>query len=176
MTLRQHFSPKFLPATVCLLGSAIFAGCSESEQIDVTSRYGAGVKLSGLGPTYAWAPAPAADSASPPLGSEELRQLIRTTIEKGLAAKGFSQSTTAPADFWIDFRIGKREKTDSGVNPHGEVFEEGSLVLDVLNPQNGKLIWRGVARARILLTAQPDVREKRLNLAVQRLMKDFPPK
>jgi hypothetical protein len=62
------------------------------------------------------------------------------------------------------------------VNPHGDVIQEGSLVLDVLDPGAGKLIWRGVAQARISLTASPDVREKRLNLAVRQLMKDFPPK
>jgi hypothetical protein len=62
------------------------------------------------------------------------------------------------------------------VNPHGEVFEEGSLVLDVLDPQSGKLIWRSVARARLDMATSPEVKEQRLTLAVQHLMKDFPPR
>ena len=154
----------------------MFVGCGETESINASTRYGPGVKLSGLGPAFAWAPSAPADPANPPVGGPELRQLIHSIVERELKAKGFTPSAADSPDFLIDYRIGKRQKTDSGVNPHGEVFDEGSLVLDVLNPQSGALIWRGVAQARVLYGITPEVREKRLNLAVQRLMKDFPPK
>ena len=173
MTIRQHHFSKPAWVLFLLLGAAIITGCSDSPPIEASSRYGAGIKFTGLGSTFTWAAAP--DPANLPMGGIEAHKLICNAVEKQLAAKGFRPSAGAPADFLVDYRVAKREKTDSSVNPHGEVFEEGSLVLDVLDPQSGKLIWRGVARARLDFQAPPDVKEKRLNLAVQRLMKDFPP-
>ncbi|HVP10421.1 MAG TPA: DUF4136 domain-containing protein [Phycisphaerae bacterium] len=176
MTLRQCLSVRSVCAAMALVGATISAGCSDTEPITASSRYGPGVKLSGLGPTYAWSPSPSIDPANPPFGNVEFVQMLHRLVEKELAAKGFAPASPQSANFWVDCRIGKREKTDSGVNPHGEVFNEGSLVLDVLEPQSGKLIWRAVAQARILPDATTEVRNKRLNTAVQRLMKDFPPK
>jgi hypothetical protein len=176
VTNRQHQSSKLACTLALLFIATPIAGCSDSPPIEVSSRYGTGIKFTGLGSTFAWAPAPAPDPQNPLLGNPESRQLVHDTVEKHLVAKGFQLSSGGPADFWVDYRLTKRDKTDSGVNPHGEVFEEGSLVLDVLDPQSGKLIWRSVARARLNLATAPEVKEKRLNLAVQRLMKDFPPK
>jgi hypothetical protein len=158
-----------------LLGIVMSVGCSETGNIDVSSRYGAGVKLAGLGSTFAWAPAPADPPGTSPAAAQ-FRQAFRDNVEKALVAKGFALNQAGPANFLVDCRIGMREKTDSSVNPHGEVFEEGSLVLDVLNPSSKALIWRSVAQARVLREIPHDVREKRINMAVQRMMKDFPPK
>jgi hypothetical protein len=174
MILRKHVSSRFLWSIVTLLGTTIVAGCSDDGTITVSSGYGKGIKFSGLGPTYAWSPSPSMDRANPALGSAEFGELVRKVVENELAAKGFTPASAGPANFWVDYRIGKQKKTDSGVNPHGEVFGEGSLQLDVLDPQNGKMIWRGVAQARIVPKAPPELREKRLKMAVQRLMKDFP--
>ena len=176
MSLQQHPSIACARIGIGLLALTMLAGCSQTDPIQVKSRYGPGVRPSGLGPAFAWAPAPPTDPAGSPLSNPEVRQLIHGTLERELAAKGFTLSTADAAGFWLDCRIGRREKTDASVNPHGDVIEEGSLVLDVLDPETGKLIWRGVAQARINREASPEMREKRLNLAVRELIKAFPPK
>ena len=176
MTSRQNFSIKLFWSVAGLCGAAMFAGCSDGGPEAISWRYGSAIRFSGLGENFAWLQHNPAQMAYHHHGNAEFEKLVHKMVETALVAKGFRPVSSGPANFWIDYRLGKREVEDSNVNPHGEVFEEGSLVLDVLDPKGGDLIWRGVVQARIDDTAPPDVREKRLNLGIQRLMREFPPK
>jgi hypothetical protein len=51
----------------------------------------------------------------------------------------------------------------------------GQLVLDMYNPAGHDLIWRGVVSKTIDPDAKPEKREKNLNKAIAKLMKDYPP-
>lgn len=155
-----------------LLGIATLAGCNAGRPISIVSSYGPGIKFSGLGPTYAWAP----DAAEQRAGSAGFHELVHNSVEKHLAAKGFILSPTGPADFWITYRVARREKTDAGAVAHGETIEVGSLVLEVLDPATRAFIWRGIARARIFDSDTPDVRKQRLEAAMRGLMEKFPKK
>jgi hypothetical protein len=55
-----------------------------------------------------------------------------------------------------------------------EIFEEGSLVLDVSNPTTRSLVWRGVAQARIDRERKPAERDARLREAISSLLGKFP--
>jgi hypothetical protein len=55
-----------------------------------------------------------------------------------------------------------------------EIFEEGSLVLDVSNPATRSLVWRGVAQARIDRERKPAERDARLREAIASLLGKFP--
>lgn len=163
-------------STALLLG--LFAGCNPEGHITVVSEYGKDIKFDGLGSNYAWIAEPA-----PRVGSPELHDLIRTTAEKNLAEKGFVLTSEGQADFLVAHRVYRREKTDASVNPHGEIYEEGSLILDVLDPAVPQSpntprtrIWRGIARARIMDSDPPDLREKRMETAMKALMREFPKK
>jgi len=176
MALQQRWAVRFLGVVILLFGTAIMAGCAEAEPDAISWYYGASIRYNGLGSTFAWSPQESEQRPYHHHGNPQFEQFVRTAIEKALEAKGFAPAAGGPANFWIDYRIGKHEVEDSSVNPHGEVFEEGTLVLDVLDPKAGGLIWRGVIEGRIDDTAPPDIREKRLRLGVQGLMKDFPSK
>lgn len=162
-----------------VVGSASFAGCNADGPISVVSAYGPGIKFSGLGPTYAWAQ----QAAGRQFGSAEMRDLICRCVDRHLAKKGFTSNAAGAGDFLIDFRVARREKTDASVVAHGETIEEGSLVLEIFESAAGpsaggnrKLIWRGIARARIRESDPPEVRERRLDAAVRALMQQFPAK
>ena len=62
---------------------------------------------------------------------------------------------------------------------HGGVstynFEEGSLILDFVDSESKKMIWRGVAKARIDNIKTPEKRDKIINDAVHEILKKFPP-
>jgi hypothetical protein len=176
VTIQQHVSVKFLWAIGGMLGVAMVAGCAETGPEAVSWYYGPAIRYKGLGSSFAWSPHESEKRPFHHHGNPQLEQLVRSMIEKALEVKSFQPAAPQSANFWIDYRLGRREVEDSMVNPHGEVFEEGSLVLDVLDPKTGELIWRGVVQGRINDSDPPDVREKRLNLGIQRLMKDFPPK
>ena len=156
-----------------LLVAALLAGCSD---ITVTSHYGPEVKLSRLGSTYSWAPPSPSGAADRSLGGAEFQQAVQSALEQQLAAKGFKATPEGAVDFWVDYRLAKKLENDTSVVPSGEAYMEISLTLDVISPGTGKLIWRGVAKARINNSNPPDVRKQRLVQAVRELMKTFPPK
>jgi len=55
-----------------------------------------------------------------------------------------------------------------------EAIQNGSVVLDM--SAEGKVVFRGVARAEMKLDASPEKREKLLREAVTGILKQFPPK
>ncbi len=164
-----------MPLAVSLCATAIaagLAGCSAGGPITYASSYGPGMKLSGLGSTYAWAPEGSEERA----GTEELHELVHDSVDKHLAEQGFALKPSSPVDFWVTYRLARRQQADSTVLASGEIVEAGSLVLKVLDPASRELIWRGIARARIQESDPPDVRKQRLEAAVRGLMQRFPKK
>jgi hypothetical protein len=55
-----------------------------------------------------------------------------------------------------------------------ENYRVGSLVLDMYDARNKQLIWRGVSSET--LSNKPEKNEKTLDKAVDKMLKDFPPK
>ena len=55
-------------------------------------------------------------------------------------------------------------------------FEQGSLILDISDPESAELTWRGVAQAEVHENYSPEQRRKRINNAVHMILKPFPPK
>jgi len=53
-------------------------------------------------------------------------------------------------------------------------YRVGSLVLDMYDARNKQLIWRGIASDT--LSDKPEKNEKTLDKAVEKMLKDFPPK
>ena len=51
----------------------------------------------------------------------------------------------------------------------------GQLVVDMYDPANHDLVWRGVASKTLDPKAKPEKRQKNLNKAVAKLMKNYPP-
>lgn len=51
----------------------------------------------------------------------------------------------------------------------------GQLAVDMYDAKNHFLVWRGVVSDAIDPTAEPDKRKKKLNKAVQKLLKMYPP-
>jgi hypothetical protein len=54
-------------------------------------------------------------------------------------------------------------------------YEEGSLVLNFVDPLSKRTIWQGIAKARIDHIKTPAQREALINGAVNEIMKNFPP-
>lgn len=153
-----------------VLVSLVAAACTSTSDIRVSAVYGPGVKLDGIGKTYNWVEHVWKGEAPPP----ELDELIRSIVERHLARRGFSVQPGNGAEFYLAQYVSKEAQSDFSVNPHGEVYEKGSLFLEVIDPATRKLIWRGVALAKIDKTLAPEMREQRLDVAVGRLLEKFP--
>ena len=63
-----------------------------------------------------------------------------------------------------------------GVTTHVDRYDEGTLILDIIAPDGKTLLWRGTATAQIDESAKPKKREAKINEAVGRMLKRFPPK
>jgi hypothetical protein len=156
---------------VALTACALNCGCTPGGPITITTAYGSGMKFNGLGSKYSWAP----ETGERQGGSPGFQNLVHEIVERNLAAKDFQLNPTAP-DFWIDYRVAKREKTDASVVASGLTVEEGSLVLEVISASNREYIWWGIAKAQISDSDTPDLRKQRLEAAVKQLMTKFPAK
>lgn len=173
MTRQRYLLTRFSLTLALLMVAVGGFGCSD---IEVTSRYGPEIKLSGLGPTYSWVPPSVSGTEARSFGNVEIERFVQNVLEQQLQAKGFQKVSEGAADFCINYRLAKKLETTIGAVSSGEVYEEGALILDVISPKTGKLIWRGVAKARINNANSPDVRKQRVEQAVRELFKVFPPK
>jgi hypothetical protein len=118
---------------------------------------------------------------------------IQKAVETELQAKGLSRSSSDP-DFLIAEHIGREDKVSVrswgyDYGPYGGYwggywgtggvstfeYEEGTLILDFVDPQTNKLIWRGSAKAEIDTVRTVEERETLINESVQKILKNFPP-
>ncbi len=165
--------PRFLRfALVPIALGTVVVGCGPS--IQVYSYWGPGLRFSETAKTYAWVPDAlrASDQGRPE--NPRVGELIRQAIEKHLALKGYEKAAAGTPDFWIDYRVAREVRGD----PYGGVgfseFTEGTLALYVVNPENSKLIWRGIVKGALDPSIPLEERVKRLDLAVQKMLDQVP--
>jgi hypothetical protein len=61
-------------------------------------------------------------------------------------------------------------------SPRMVSYDEGTLIVDVVNAKNGQLIWRGALQARLDDKKRtPEEKEKRITDAVEKIFARFPP-
>ena len=92
-------------------------------------------------------------------------------------------------DFLVDYHAAVRQRWDVttinryyGYNPTWDApdtyireYEEGSLMVDIIEPGSRKLMWRGMAEAEVGPSSTPQEREQRVSEAVRRMLERFPP-
>jgi hypothetical protein len=119
---------------------------------------------------------------------------VKKAVNADLKAKGL-QLTSQDPDFFIAEHMGAEEKVQinnwgyaygpyngywGGYWGNGGVseyrYEEGTLILDFVDAETNKLIWRGAAKAEIDRVNTPEKKDKLVAEAVQAILKNFPPK
>ncbi len=108
---------------------------------------------------------------------------IEEAVNTQLEAKGRKMSSKNP-DFFVSVQVakdGELRVTDYSllygqpVEPGKRVHKEGTLVLDFVDAKSRNLIWRGWARAELRQIKAPEKRAQRINSAVEKILKNFPP-
>jgi hypothetical protein len=178
----------------------ILFGCST---IEIYSDYDPWANFSGL-KTFSWIPGPQKETGDPRIDNPLLDAHIRNAVEDQLALNGFEKKGTEKPDFWIgyhaaiDRKLGAQTINHFYAYPPGwawehyrtpyvppgmaitetEIFyyDEGTLILDVVDPETRKLIWRGSAQAEVKYATNPEKRNERIKEAVRRILERFPPK
>jgi hypothetical protein len=122
---------------------------------------------------------------------------IKATLDSALARKGLTKVDSDNANLFIGYQTTEHisEKfasfspgwtvgpgwaaggLSSGVTAGGKSSDiyKGELAVDMYDPANQHLIWRGVASKSLDPKAPAEKRQKSLDKAVSKLMKDYPP-
>lgn len=171
-----------------VLFAVVITGCAT---MNLATDYDPSANFSGL-KTYAWVPSPSRGPDDPRVDNTLLESRIHAAVDSALAAKGYRQDTSGKPDFLVGYHAAVRDKMDvyamndmygyrrgwgwgvSDVQVYQ--YEEGSLVLDVVDPTTKQLLWRGSAQAEVNRRLAPEAREQRIQEAVRRLLERFPPK
>jgi hypothetical protein len=120
---------------------------------------------------------------------------ILEAVEKELLARGLTRRTDGPADVLVNYYVLVMPATNStqlghflpsiaeyGLPPFTtpttrlKAFEQGTLVLDVVDPKQKAVIWRGIAETEARRDLTPDQRRVRLGKAIQEIVKKLPKK
>ena len=111
-------------------------------------------------------------------------QRIVHAVENQLAINGFREVEDEKPDIYIIYHASAKEKLDTSRFGYGEGgFRSrradihrslvGTLVVDILDAKDNRLIWRGEASE--VVSPQPKKNEKIIHKAVEKMFKKFPP-
>lgn len=121
-------------------------------------------------------------------------QRVHNAVDGVLQTRGFQRvdSDKTDVDFLVNYitsqktRREERQVTTSfgyGFSPWGlgvstdsrvQEYEEGSLIIDIIDPETKQVVWRGRSRARIQDDLSPERRTARINEAVAKILEGFP--
>ncbi len=173
---------------------------SACATVSTSTDYDPAANFSAL-KTYDWA-GPQPITGNPRLDSDILHTRIRNAVERELATMGYRKVTSGEPDFKVAYHVGLEDKLDvtsftyydydypayyhgrAGFGPsaawpqtetHVYQYEEGTLLLDIVDPLTNKLIWRGTAKAEVDPNQSSEKKEAKINKAVQKLLSKFPP-
>ncbi len=144
---------------------------------------------------FSWLPRPVEMTGEPRVDNPLLHTRVRFAVEQELASKGYKKILEGTPDFYIGYHLSLTTKLDArttdahyGYGPGGPwgrmgtpetryfEYEEGTLILDVVDARLEKLVWRGSGQQRIgEPSTTPEESERRVREAVAEVLKYFPP-
>lgn len=131
--------------------------------------------------SYAWAPAEPAATGDPRLDANRfLEERVHDAVDAELAARGFVKSATPTvlvqyhANVVQDIYLTGTEQP-GGQRRRPEVFEKGTLVIDLVDAATGQLVWRGWAVDSVDGVVDDQAwMERRIDEAVARIVRRLP--
>jgi len=160
----------------------LFAGAQLAAQ-DVRYNFMPGTDFSKYH-TYKWV---TIQGASYP--NQILDAQIKDAVDSQLAAKGLTKTDGDKADLYIGYQIAVNQQQQWNAYGMGgglrwggmasatsSTINIGTLVLDMYDPTTKQLVWTGNATKTIDPSSNQEKNQKNLNKAMQKLLKNYPPK
>jgi len=163
---------------------AIFVICGAAWAQNVSYNFAQGTDFSKF-KTYRWVNIPGTEAPN-----QLLDQQIKQSIDSQLAAKGFIKTDADVADLYVGYQVsisqqqqwnaygmgGMGWRMGSGMTTvTSSTIQIGTLGFDVYDQAGKQLIWRGSATKTLNPPKDPEKKQRNLNNAVAKLLKDFPP-
>ena len=179
--MRQKVGNKVTKLGIALVLALV--ACTLTLAQDVTTNSMPGTDFSKFH-TYKWV---AIEGATQP--NQILDAQIKASIDSQLAAKGLTKTDGDKADLLVGYQTSlDQEKQWNAYGMGGglrwggmgsatsSTISVGTLVLDMYDPSVKKLVWTG----RVTKTLDPgnnqEKKQKNLDKAMQKLLKNYPPK
>jgi len=162
--------------------AVILMACSVGLAQDVRSNYMPGTDFSKYH-TYKWV---SIEGGSHP--NQIMDAQIKQAVDGQLSSKGMSKTDGDKADLFVGYQIAvDQEKQWNAYGMGGVRFggmgtatsstiNVGTLVLDMYDPGSKQLVWTGHATKTIEPSKSQEKNQKNLDKAMQKLLKDYPPK
>lgn len=151
--------------------------------------------------SYKWRDDPKNTNSDVRLNNDLLKNRILNAVDKELAGKGYKkQQKSGSTDFIVSYYISLDKKIEAAqlnkdygygfnsssytgafgggnVRSMAYTFEylEGTLVLDIVNPENLHILWRGSFQTEIKKLKTAEAKDKRIKSAVKKILIAFPP-
>lgn len=169
--------------------AGVFSGCSS---VSVNRDFDDSVDFPTL-KTFAWQHVEQPKTKDSRIDNDLNDERIRNAVNTMLAAKAFRSVDRADADFLVAYFVDYQRKLSSGsvsigmgrgsYGRHGGVgYSSGIsesdqliLTLDILDPVDGKMIWRGVGTRSVYEGSNSAKSIKNINGLVEKILKVFPP-
>ncbi len=134
--------------------------------------------------------APRDERVDAPLFNARVQRAVQSLLE----ARGFERDVSGKPDFLIvhygvlDTRIDIQRYVDLNVYTYRpwaqpmrmqEIisdYDEGLLIIDIIDPDSSALIWRGYGETRVDLDAKSTERAARLRRLIAKMLETFPPR
>jgi hypothetical protein len=186
MYMRAMTSTRVRLFLTCL--AVALAGCS---QFKVQSKQDPHVGFGSLR-SFAWLPKSEAEPADQDVQHRGFDRQIRADVDKALRDKGYVPAADGKADFLLNYRVSSTPTTAMRGTPsvggwggwwmgwpgwegaYTENYDQGALFIAALDPATKRMIWLGVARARLLPHISYDRTLGRIDDAVEQILASFP--
>jgi hypothetical protein len=133
-----------------------------------------------------------------PVGQPLIDQRIVAAIDAQMAMKGFVKAESDP-DVYVLYHMAFDQQKDISSYSSGPMYGGygwgwgggwgstttnvrvqnilvGTLAIDMVDARKKQVAWRGVATKEVDTSAKPDKRDEKINKAVEKIMKNYPPK
>jgi hypothetical protein len=138
-----------------IMMAAVATGCAT---LSVSSHIERNVNFADF-VTYDWGPPDNLPVGDPRLDNNPFfRDRLMGVIEKQLAAKGYERALTGQPDLLVHYHASVNQKVDvytadsrygycyGNCEPQVVDFEQGTLVVDIVDAETNKVVWRGWAQ------------------------------
>jgi Domain of unknown function (DUF4136) len=127
-------------------------------------------------------------------GSQQLNQIqdaeVKQAVDAQLSAKGFTKTDDEKASIYVGYQVSLDQEREWNAYGMGggwrwgggmatatsSTIAVGTLGLDFYDPASKQLIWRGEATKTLNPSSNQEKNQKNLDKAMQKLLKNFPPK
>ena len=177
--------------TTVLATALLVSACSG---ISVNQDFRPGADFSALR-TWDWMP-----GGSPSEFGQLVDDRIQGAIETQMGVRGFQKVSSGEPTFRVGYQIITEDHVDyetvnnyygggwgyRGVygrygpamgssQTYAREYTDGTLIIDFYDVASRELVWRGSAEGRINESADPLKQQERANLAIQKILAQFPP-